>query len=193
MKRQSFLIIALALLPVFSAHAEDNPLFSLRAGIGTDINLGIAAGAGLGYLTEFSGLPPLEFGIDFYYYHGLDSSEELVGTSLNTYNDTTTLLVYAVIANFLHGYKPGTRGFYFITGIGAGAVSVDWIYQSPQDTSYNDSGSYTGGGLLVNPGIAYSFGGAFEIRLQAPILIFDGPLDTVGFAPMLNLAASLRF
>lgn len=175
------------------AAAQDPPGFSARVGVGTDINLGLAVGGGAGYLVDFAGLPPVEFGIDLYYYHGTETSREQVGPSLNTYNDTTTLVVYAVTANFLHAYAPRTKGFYYLTGLGVGAVSVDWIHQSADDPSYNDSGDYTGAGLLVNLGLSYAFGSGFELRLQAPILVFDGPLDQVGFAPMLNAAAVLRF
>lgn len=183
-------VLVVAALPSL---AQDKPELSARAGIGTDLNLGIAVGGGLGWILRFPGWPPVEAGIDLYYYHGVDSSQEMVGPSLNTYNDTTTLMVYAVSANLLHSYAPGQRGLYYITGLGLGAVSVDWIHQSPQDTSYNDSGDYTGGGLLINLGLAYAFGSGFELRLLAPILVFRGPLDTLGFSPMLNLAASLRF
>jgi len=193
MRRALLPFLAALVLAALPAPAQERPSLSARAGVGTDINLGIAVGGGIGWLVEFPGLPPVDFGLDLYYYHGVYSSQEQVGMSLNTYNDTTTLMVYAVSANFLHGFRPGERGFYYITGIGAGAVSVDWIHQSPQDPSYNDSGDYTGGGLLVNLGVAYAFGSGLEVRLLAPILVFNGPLDTLGFAPMLNLAAVLRF
>lgn len=193
MSKKCLLISAILILLSLFASAEDNPRFSIKAGIGTDINLGIATGGGLGFLMDSVSMNPLELGIDYYYYHGIDSSKEQVGSSLNTYNDTTTLRVYAVSANFLHGYQKGLNGFYLITGIGAGAVSVDWILESPQDTSYNDSGSFTGGGLLMNLGVSYAIGRGFEIRLLAPILMFQGPQDSVAFAPMLNLAAAMRF
>lgn len=193
MKKILCMIFAVLVLPAFPAVSKENPVFSVKAGIGTDVNLGIALGGGFGYLMEFSGMPPLEVDIDYYYYHGLDTSKEQVGNSLNTYNDTTTLRVFAVTANLLHGFQPEKAGFYFITGAGAGAVSLDWKHQSPEDTSYNDSGSSNGGGILVNLGAVYAFGRGFEIRLLAPILVFNGPLDTLGFAPMLNLTAALRF
>ena len=193
MKRLCGLFLIVLAGAGFAAAAEKDPVFSARAGVGTDINLGIAVGGGAGYLQRFQGMPPVDFGIDLYYYHGTSSSKEQVGTHLNTYNDTTTLMVYAVSANFLHNYHPGQKGFYFITGVGVGAVSVDWVHQSPQDASYNDSGDYTGGGLLLNLGATYAFGPGFELRLLAPILVFQGPLGAVGFAPMLNLAGVFRF
>ncbi|MBL8966084.1 MAG: hypothetical protein JNG85_03685 [Spirochaetaceae bacterium] len=186
------IFLVLAGLPAAAA-AESSPGFTARVGIGTDINLGLAVGGGAGFVVEFAGLPPAEFGVDLYYYHGTETSQEQVGPSLNTYHDTSTLVVYAVTANFLHSYAPRTRGFHYLTGFGVGAVSVDWIHTSTDDPSYNDSGDYTGAGLLVNLGLSYAFGSGFELRLQAPILVFDGPLDTVGFAPMLNAAAVLRF
>ena len=193
MKRLFGLFLIAVVGAAFATAVEKNPIFSARAGVGTDINLGIAVGGGVGYLQRFSGMPPVDFGIDFYYYHGTYSSKEQVSTHLNTYNDTTTLMVYAVSANFLYNFHPGQKGFYFITGVGAGAVSVDWVHQSPQDTSYNDSGDYTSGGLLLNLGATYAFGPGLEVRLLAPILVFSGPLGAVGFAPMLNLAAVYRF
>jgi hypothetical protein len=188
----AFILIALAPAAI-PASAQEGGALSARAGLGTDINLGIAVGGGLGYLMEFPGLPPVDFGFDFYYYHGVDSSQETVGAFLRHYNDTSTLMVYAVGANLLHGYRPGEAGFYFITGLGAGAVSVDWIHESPDDPTYNDSGDYIAAGLLVNLGAAYAFGTGLELRLAVPVLVFNGPLDTVAFAPMLNIAAALRF
>lgn len=184
-------------LASFRASAQGSsasgPAFSARAGLGTDINLGVAVGGGLGWLKEFAGLPPVDFGIDFYYYHGTEVSEEQVGPSLNTYEDTTTLMVFAVSADFLHDYEAGSRGFYYLTGLGAAALSVEWVGFSADDISYNDSRDYASAGLLVKLGAAYAFGSGLELRLVAPILVFEGPQDSLGFAPMLNLAAALRF
>jgi hypothetical protein len=193
MRNRLVFALAVLVLAVLPALAQEKGALSARAGLGTDINLGIAVGGGLGYLMEFPSLPPVDFGFDFYYSHSVANSQEMVGTSLNDYKDTSTLMVYAVSANLLYKYRPGARGFYFITGMGVGAVSVDWIHDSPQDASYRDSGKYTAAGLLVNLGAAYAFGTGLELRLAAPILVFNGPLGSVGFAPMLNLAAAMRF
>lgn len=186
--------LALASLPAAAEESSpQSPVFSARAGLGTDINLGVAVGGGFGWLKEFAGLPPVDFGIDFYYYDGTEISEEQVGPSLNTYEDKTTLMVFAVSADFLHGYEAGARGFYYLTGLGAAAVSVEWVGYSADDPSYNDSRDYASAGLLVKLGVAYAFGKGLELRLVAPILVFEGPQDSLGFAPMLNLAAALRF
>jgi hypothetical protein len=190
--KRFFGLFLVALAVAAPAVAEGDPVFSARAGVGTDINLGIAVGGGVGYLQRFQGLPPVDFGLDLYYSHSVYSEQS--GAKNYTYTETTTLVVYAVTANFMHGYHPGQKGFYFHTGVGVGAVSVDWDHYSPQDTSgYNASGKYTGAGLLVNLGASYAFGSGLEARLQAPILVFNGPLGAVGFAPMLNLVAAMRF
>ena len=187
-------VLALASLPAAAEEGSpQGPVFSARAGLGTDINLGIAVGGGFGWLKDFPGLPPVDFGVDFYYYHGTERTEEMVSTFLRHYEDTTTLMVFAVSADLLHDYVAGRRGFYYLTGLGAAAVSVEWVGYSADDPSYNDSRDYASAGLLVKLGLAYAFGSGLELRLVAPILVFEGPQDSLGFAPMLNLAAALRF
>ena len=187
-------VLALASLPAAAEEGSpQGPSFSARAGLGTDINLGVAVGGGFGWLKDFPGLPPVDFGIDFYYYHGTERTEEMVSTFLRHYEDTTTLTVFAVSADLLHDYEAGRKGFYYLTGLGAAAVSVEWVGYSADNPSYNDSRDYASAGLLVKLGLAYAFGSGLELRLVAPILVFEGPQDSLGFAPMLNLAAALRF
>ena len=53
MKRLFGLFLIAVVGAAFATAVEKNPIFSPRAGVGTDINLGIAVGGGVGYLQRF--------------------------------------------------------------------------------------------------------------------------------------------
>lgn len=172
-----------------AASAQGIEGIGVHGGVGTDVQLGLGVGGGASILLPNSGRTPIEVGLDFYYSNTSVTTHS--GTMNYAYTDDTVLSLFAVTADWLYSYEQGRKGIFYIAGIGAAGANVSWTHSSPQDTTYNDSGSYTGGGLLAVPGIGYAFGTGLELRLQLPILVVFG--ETTLFSPMLNLVAGYRF
>jgi hypothetical protein len=190
-----FLSITLILSYSYPSFAQDdNGSFSIRGGLGTDINGGLGYGVGLGYKFPYSNfeLTAVFFG---------HSSEETT-EDFNTYTEKTDLFVYGLLANYLIGYRDNRPGFFGVIGFGISAISVDWEESSPTDESLGtllpgggskQSESGTGGGSVINAGFGYSFGN-LSIRAEFPVIFaFSPPGGASGVAPTFIAMLSYSF
>ena len=153
----------------------------IRAGIGTDINLGLAYGGALNYLMNLN-QNAVEIGLVVF-----GGSSEETTEDYNTYTEKTDVLVYGVLANYLFGYELKKSCFFGLVGFGFSAISVEWEESSPDDESLGtplpgggskQSEDATAAGSVFNLGFGIGFDGGFDIRAEAPIIfIFDAPGD----------------
>ena len=188
--RKLIILSALCLVLAGTGHAETKAI-GIYGGIGTDITLGLAAGGGVSYLlTDLTGLD-MEIGGFLFYSYSVDTYTE--GSMDNEYTETTSMFLLAVLANILFSYPHQEPGVYFIAGAGAMATSIDWEIESDDDPTANDTWSGVGGGLLINLGMGYAFGGGFELRLQLPVFVVFAEYGAARFAPMFVLLAGFRF
>ena len=88
----------------------------IRAGLGTDINLGLAYGGGINYLFNLN-QNAVELGIVVFGGHSEETSVEY-----NTYTEKTDVLVYGVLANYLFGYELKKAGLFGLIGLGFCAI-----------------------------------------------------------------------
>lgn len=149
----------------------------VRFGLGTDIGGGVAFGAEFNILKEKDNtgieLGAIIFGGKF---------EEDSNNGFNDYHEETTVFVIAVLANYLLDY--GTMASpYFVFGVGAGIISVDWSESSPTDPSLGtpfgafgsmQEESAIGAGTIFNIGIGYRFSEKTDLRAQIPTFIILG-------------------
>ena len=186
------------LFPLTFLWAEDMSL-GVHAGLGTDLNLGLGIGAKVSIIPSMYRGHPLELGAELFYSHSVEVSDN----GFNEYEETTNLVVFALMGNWLINYVPEQIGFYYIVGIGVAGISVDWRETSETDSSlgepYGTSGSQQSaegvtGGTILNLGAAYNLGDGFEIRLELPFLvIFTAPGQASAVAPALTLMGGYRF
>jgi hypothetical protein len=150
----------------------------IRAGIGTDINLGLAYGGGINYLLDLKG-SAVELGFVVFGGHSEETTEEF-----NTYTEKTDVLVFGVLSNYLFGYKLKKSSLFGVIGLGFAAISVDWEESSPNDISLGtplpgggskQSSDGTGAGSVFNLGFGMSFNGGLDIRAEAPVIFIFGP------------------
>lgn len=194
-------LIALTLLLVASATfaAGGEGGWGIRGGLGTDIDLGLAVGLGGSYVLPLESQPfSLEFGADFLY-----SSTDETTTTRFRYDETTEMDIFGVRANMLFKYARSRPSWYYIAGVGAAAVSVDWEETSPDDSSLgtpygnggsmqSESGSAAGG--VINLGVGRNFGRGFDTRLEMPMLVlFSDVGDAATFVPTVLVTATYRF
>ncbi len=191
-------MVLLWCLAAVSAHAQTDPRIGLRAGVGTDINLGIAYGAGVNYLLS---LPQnsLELGVVFFGGSFDETSEE--GNS--KYDETTDLIVFGLLANYLIGYTPNQPGTFFVAGFGLASINVEWEERSDTDVSLGtplpgggskqaEDGST--GGTVFNLGFGRSFAGGFDVRAELPVIVsFSSPGNSSTVIPTLIVTAGFRF
>lgn len=159
--------------------------FSLKAGVGTDINLGLGYGGGIGYIFPYS---DVELNVVLFGHHSEETTEDF-----HSYTETTDLFVYGVMANYLIGFPGRESGAYGVVGFGFAAVSLDWEETSPTDVSLGpplpgggskQSESGTGGGSVFNAGFGYSFGSNLHLRAEFPVIVaFSPPGEAAGVAP----------
>lgn len=167
----------------------------LHGGLGTDVSLGLAYGAGVSYaILPGSGATVFEIGPDLFI-----SNSTYEGTSGNyRYTEKTALTVFGVRANSLFNYHPGKPGVFWIVGTGIAAVSVEWTYDETNiiypDVTMHDSAEGTTASWIVNLGFGATFAGPFEIRLETPILFMFGAYgNAAAIAPAFTVVAGLRF
>ena len=187
-----FLFLLLTSTNLFSQGHKGS--FGIRAGLGTDINLGLGYGGGVSYLFPNS---TVELSIVLFGHHSEETTEEF-----NTYNEITDIFVYGVMGNYLIGYSYKKPGAYGIVGFGFSAVSVDWEESSPNDVSLGtpipsggskQSASGTGGGSVINAGFGYSFGQA-NLRAEFPVIIsFSSTGDASTVIPTLIITLGYNF
>lgn len=191
-----------SLLLVFASHATladgmDIKKFSVRAGIGTDINLGLGMGIGARFFYPL-GNSVLEIGPDIFFNH---STEETV--EFYTYTETTDLLIFAARVNRLINYSPAKPGTYYVFGVGVAAVSVEWEEKSTGDTSLGtplpgggsmQSAEGTAFSTILNVGVGQVIDGGMDIRIEMPILIFlNGVGEASTFAPTIAATVGYSF
>lgn len=169
--------------------------WGVRLGAGTDISLGVAFGGQVNYRLP-SGTGALEIGPAFYYSH----SEETSDNGYNTYDETTDLVVFAVLANYLLGAND--PGVYVLAGAGAGAIAVDWEERSEGDTSLGtpccNGGSMqeesgTVGGVILNLGVGAAFTPNVDLRLELPVFTMIGLEEASAVVPVATVTLGLRF
>lgn len=174
---------------------QNSGKFSIKAGVGTDINLGLGYGGGIGFIFPNSNI---ELNVVLFGHHSEETTEEF-----HTYNEKTDLFVYGIMADYLIGYTGEGSGVYGIVGFGFSAVSVDWEESSPTDVSLGtplpgggskQSESGTGGGSVVNAGFGYSFGNKLHLRAEFPVIIsFAPPGESAGVAPTFMVTLGYYF
>jgi hypothetical protein len=150
----------------------------VRAGVGTDINLGLAYGGGINYLINLN-TNAIELGFVVFGGHSEETTEEF-----NTYIEKTDVMVFGVLSNYLFGYKLKRSSLFGVIGLGFAAISVDWEESSPNDISLGtplpgggskQSSDGTGAGSVFNLGFGMAFNGGLDIRVEAPIIFIFGP------------------
>ncbi len=176
---------------------KTNSSIGIRAGLGTDINLGLAYGGGINYLLDLN-YNAVEIGIVVF---GGNSEETTV--EFNTYTEETDVFVFGVLSNYLFGYKLKKPGLFGIIGLGFAAISVEWEESSPDDISLGtplpgggskQSVDASGAGSVFNLGFGISFKGGFDARVEVPVIfIFDAPGDAAAIVPTFMLTAGYHF
>ncbi len=191
-------ILGIALILTSTVQAEEIAGFGIRGALGTDITGGIAYGAGANYMLSLQ-KDALELGIILFG----GSFEETTDEGMYTYNETTDIFVFALLANYLYRYSPGQPGSFFIAGFGLGSISVEWEEESPNDESLgtplpgggskqSDEGSAAG--TIFNVGAGYSFANRLDLRFEVPVfLTFSAPGEASSVIPTFTLSAGYRF
>jgi len=193
-----FGILLLGCLVVSSAQAQTDPKIGLRAGVGTDINLGLAYGVGANYLLSFP-QNSLELGVILFG----GSFDETTDEGMHTYDETTDLFVFGLLANYLIGYTPNQPGTFFITGIGLASINMEWEERSKTDESLGtplpgggsmQSVDGSAGGTVFNLGFGRSFTNGFDVRAELPVIVsFSAPGEASAVIPSLIVTAGIRF
>lgn len=201
--KTSKLIVAVSILLLCSpalvtAQAQTDPRVGLRAGVGTDIQLGIAYGAGVNYLVDLS-KNKLELGIVLFGGSFDESSDE----AMHTYDETTDVVVFGLLANYLFGYTPNQPGSFFVAGFGLASISIEWEERSSTDESLGtplagggsmQSEDASAGGAVFNLGYGRSFANGFDIRAEVPVIVsFSAPGKASSVIPTFIVTAGLRF
>lgn len=177
------------------SYSNQQGSFGIRAGIGTDINLGIAYGGGINYLIN---LNTIELGIVVFGGHFEETTVDF-----NTYNEKTDILVFGVLSNYLFGYRHKKSGPFGVVGLGFAAISVEWEESSPNDVSLGtplpgggskQSEDATAAGSVINLGFGMAFNGGFDLRAEVPVIfIFGAPGEAAAIIPTFLITAGYRF
>ncbi len=190
-------IVFVCPLTVFSSEL---PKIGVRAGLGTDINLGLAFGGGVNYMIDV-GDNPLELGAVLYYSHATETSNN----GFNDYHETTDVTVFGMLANYLLGYKVGTPGMFLLGGFGLGVMNVYWEEWSPTDGSlgeslpgYPDGSRMDDGGVaagsVLNLGGGMAFSNGADIRFEIPVILVFGEYGEAStVVPTFTITAGMRF
>jgi len=184
-------------IPESYHYSNESGSIGIRAGIGTDINLGLAYGGGINYLLNLN-QNAVEIGLVVFGGNSEETTEDY-----NTYTETTDVLVYGVLANYLFGYELKKSCFFGLVGFGFTAISVEWEESSPDDESLGtplpgggskQSEDATAAGSILNFGFGVAFDGGFDIRVEAPIIfIFDAPGDASSIVPTFMATLGYHF
>jgi hypothetical protein len=201
MKVSKFLFVCL-LFVIFACPltllSSEIPKIGVRGGLGTDINLGLAFGGGANYILDV-GDNPLELGAVMYYSHATETSNN----GYNDYHETTDVMVFGMLANYLMGYKIGTPGMFVLAGFGLGVMNVNWEEWSPTDESLGellpeggsrqDAGG-TAAGSVLNLGGGMAFSNGADIRFEIPVILVFGEYGEAStVVPTFTITAGMRF
>jgi len=194
-----FFVIVLFLCPIVTFSSEI-PKIGVRGGLGTDINLGLAFGVGGNYLLDM-GENPLELGVLLFYSHWSETSYE--GIYDYEYNESSDVIVFGMMANYLFGYKLGMPGMFLLAGFGLGMMNVEWEEWSPDDESLGeylpDGGSRqdasgTGAGSVFNLGGGMAFSNGADVRFEIPVILVFGEYGEASTViPTFTITAGMRF
>jgi hypothetical protein len=178
-------------------YSNESGSIGIRAGIGTDINLGLVYGGGINYLINLN-QNAVEIGLVVFGGNSEETTEDY-----NTYTETTDVLVYGVLANYLFGYELKKSAVFGVVGFGFSAISVEWEESSPDDESLGtplpgggskQSEDATAAGSILNLGFGIAFDGGFDIRVEAPIIfIFDAPGNASSIVPTFMATLGYHF
>ena len=193
------MLVCVSLIVTGTANAQEKPgMVGVRAGIGTDIQGGIAYGLQLNY-TLFQQANALEIGLAVFG----GSFEEESNNGFNDYFEETNILVIGALVNYLFRYDMELDGPYLLAGVGVGAISVEWEESSPTDGSLGTplpgggsmmSEEGTTAGFIINLGLGHRFTETFDLRVQVPTFIISGGDERDGkVVPMITLTAGLSF
>lgn len=192
------MILGILVMGTTATCAQTEPKIGLRAGIGTDVNGGLAYGGGGNFIITRPN-NAVELGIVVFG----GSFEETTEEAINTYEETTDLIVFGVMANYLIGYQPGKAGTFFVAGVGLASVNVEWEERSDTDVSLGtplaNGGSMqsedgSAAGSVFNLGVGKSFEGGFDIRLEIPtIFVFSAPGEASSVVPTAMVTIGMRF
>lgn len=170
----------------------------IRGGVGTDVNLGLAYGAGVNYLIDKQA-NALEVGVLLF--GGSFDEESTEG--MHTYEETTDIFVFGMMANYLIDYSRDDPGLYYIAGIGLGSINVEWEERSKTDVSLGpllpgggsmQSADGSSGGTVFNLGIGKLFNRSFDVRAEIPVIVtFASVGGASSVVPTLILTAGYRF
>ena len=200
---KSIITIAFAALFVMlavsaSQAGSSSGQFGIRAGLGTDSDLGIAFGLGGGYVIPMQ-KNYVEIGAVFFG----GSFSETSNNGFNDYDETTDLVVIGAMANFLFGYEPYQTRTYFIAGIGLASVSMSWEEKSTTDVSLGTpmpgGGSMQsvdggGGGTVFNLGVGHMLATGLDFRVELPVIVaFSAPGEATSVIPTLMATVGYRF
>jgi hypothetical protein len=190
--------LLLSCLAAASAQAQTGPKVGLRAGVGTDVNLGVAYGVGANYLLS---LPQNSLELGVILFGG--SFDETTDEGMHTYEETTDLIVFGLMANYLIGYTPNQPSTFFMVGFGLASINIEWEERSDTDVSLGpllpgggsmQSEEGSAGGTVLNLGFGHSFTGGFDVRAEFPVIVrFSAPGEASSVIPTLIVTAGLRF
>lgn len=188
----------LGLLCASASSAGQSPRIGIRGGVGTDVNLGLAYGAGVNFLLDVDG-NAVELGILLFG----GSFDETSDNGYNIYEEKTDLFVFGLMANYLINYVPRESGLFFVAGIGLGAISVAWEERSATDTSLGpplpgggsmQSADGSTAGVVFNLGAGGSFRNGIDIRAEVPVILaFGAPGDASSVIPTAIATIGYRF
>ena len=170
----------------------------IRGGLGTDIGGGVAYGVGVNYLVDLNG-NNIEAGI--LYFGG--SFEESSDENGHTYDETTDISVFGLMANYLFNYNPSSQGTFFIAGVGIASISAEWTEESETDTSLGTAlstgGSQqyfegSGAGSVLNLGVGWTLGTNMDIRAEVPVIVtFTEVGEAASVIPTIIATLGYRF
>ena len=189
---------AIGLLCTSASSAGQSPRIGIRGGVGTDVNLGLAYGAGVNFLLDARG-NAIELGILLFG----GSFEETSDIGIYTYEETTDLFVFGLMANYLINYAPRESSLFFVVGMGLGAISVAWEEKSAKDTSLGtplpgggsmQSVDGSTAGTIFNLGVGGSFKNGVDVRAEVPVILaFGAPGDASAVIPTAIATIGYRF
>jgi len=197
---KKFMVVAVACLVLTGVCGANADGVGVRAGAGTDIDLGFAVGGGVNYIMDIGmGDQALEVGLlGFRSSWSEDSSRGAL-----TYEEKSSTLIIGGVANFMVNYDPDMTQIYGLIGFGAAVVMVEWSQSSPQDTSLGTplagGGSeeiieVTSAAAVINPGVGVTFGNGADIRFEIPIfMVANAARNASTFAPTFLLTGGFRF
>ena len=192
MKKLYPLVCLLLIISTSYGQTDQTGTFGIRAGIGTDISLGIAYGAGFNYRLQEN----LELGLVLFGGKFTESTDE----GIHTYDETTNIFALAAQANWLFNHRPDETKVFFIAGTGLGFVSYEWEESSATDTSLGpalpgggsmQSADGSTGGIIFDLGLGMTFSSPFDLRFEVPILVPF--VEVIGVVPLFMLTAGYRF